>query len=282
MFARSRNLRRARAAAALAPSHPVDPAGELVGAEPIMLEGNEKRGVLLIHGFNDTPQSVADLAAALNARGWTVHAPLLPNHGRPFAMHDPGGDADAWINHARDAWIALRARVDQCVLMGQSMGGSIAVILAVEERAPDALVLVAPYLTMSPLVQAGAAIWPLARIVMPIVLSSPTGGLHDPAARARSLSSGQFTPRLVWQLLRVVHRARRALPRLGVPTLVVQSRHDYRIPNHAAESAYASIGARDKRLVWRDVGGHVLAADEGHEEVAALIAQWMEQKVARP
>jgi hypothetical protein len=58
---------------------PVGPDGIIRGAEPIAL-GSGGRGVLILHGFGDTPQSVSSLALELRAHGYTVRAPLLAGH----------------------------------------------------------------------------------------------------------------------------------------------------------------------------------------------------------
>src|SRR5450631_1753705 len=59
-----------------------DGSGIIVGAQPIQLQGARPGAVLLLHGYNDSPQSLSSMAAALNARGWSVSVPLLPGHGR--------------------------------------------------------------------------------------------------------------------------------------------------------------------------------------------------------
>ena len=40
-----------------------------------------------------------------------------------------------------------------------------------------------------------------------------------------------------------------------------------------AERAFARIGASDKRMVWREVGGHILTVDHGWNEVVADVAE---------
>ena len=99
--------------------------------------------------------------------------------------------------------------------------------------------------------------------------------IHDPAARALSLSFGTTTPRLTRELLLIADRARAALPRLKVPTIYLQSREDDRIESAVAERAFESLGAQEKRMVWLRSGGHVVAADEARDEVVRLVAEWL-------
>jgi carboxylesterase len=277
-IARGRSLRRFQALARERSARTVRPDGILEGAEPLSLDADGTRGALVLHGFNDTPQSVRALANALHQRGWSVRVPLLPRHGQSFEELAERGSAAEWVAHARDEWRALRAGCTHAVLIGQSMGGAIAVMLAAESP-PTALVLLAPYLRMSTVGRMLSHVWPLWALVTPRLFSNPLRGFRDEAARARSLGHGAYTPRLVRELRRVVDDATPALPAVQVPTLVVHSRRDYRISSSAAAWAYARLGSPSKQLVWRDGTGHVLAADAGKEEVFALVGDWLDRHV---
>jgi carboxylesterase len=252
--------------------------GVLVGAEAIQLESDGDRGVLLVHGFNDTPQSVRAMAQALHAAGWAVHVPLLPAHGRTPAVFTAEGRADAWIAALRTAWSALRARYPTAVLAGQSMGGALAVILAAEAP-PKALVLLAPYLHMRWYVRWLSWVWPLWSLVMPRLHGDPERGLLDPDARARALGGESFTPRMVAELRRVIDKARGSSPRVRAPVLTVHARRDYRISSPSALRGFARLGSVDKTLVWRNETGHVVAADRGREEVFGIVLEWLARTV---
>jgi carboxylesterase len=273
--ARRRSVRRFQALKRDLSARALRPDGIIDGAEPLALNAAGDRCALILHGFNDTPQSVRALAVALHARGWSVRVPLLPRHGRSFEELAVRGSAPEWIAHAREEWRAVRAQCSHAALIGQSMGGAIAVMLAAESP-PAALVLLAPYLRMGALARALSYVWPLWALVTPRLFANAQRGFRDAAARARSLGHGAFTPRLVRELRRVVDDAKPAAPAVKAPALVVHSRRDYRIASSAATWAYARLGSADKELVWRDGAGHVLTADAGKEEVFALVGDWLD------
>ena len=62
--------------------------GIIPGAEARTYEAPGHRSLLLIHGYNDAPRSVEDIAKTVNAAGWTVRLPLLPGHGRSLEAWD--------------------------------------------------------------------------------------------------------------------------------------------------------------------------------------------------
>lgn len=258
---------------------PVGPDGIILGAEPIALDGPTDRGVLLLHGFGDTTQSVQALACALHARGYTVRAPLLAGHGRTLAEF-AAGDAEAWMTGARVALRALRDRCSQLFLAGQSLGGALAALLVSEspELHVRALALLVPYLEMPPAVRAIAPLSPLLQAAIPYVTTHDERSIHDAEARARSLSFNATTPHLAGELLALSGRARAVLPSIAVPTLYLQARSDNRIAPAVAERAFAALGAAEKQLVWLDGCGHVIAADSSRDRVAELVTAWFDAR----
>lgn len=253
------------------------------GAGPIDLPapGAGARAALLVHGFGDTPQTLGYLAAHLSARGWAVRAPLLPGHGRTLRAFAASGAAE-WIEAARAEYAAAcdRHGADRVALVGLSMGGALASVVAAEagSRLP-ALALLAPYTAMPPSVRRVAAVAPALGLLLPYVSGRGARSIFDAGERARSLAYGHTPPHLVGELYAVVQAARAALPRVAAPALVVHSRTDHRIPEDAAARAFAALGAADKELVWLDGCGHVITVDHGRERVFAAVAAWLEARV---
>ena len=269
--ARTRHRLEARTAARLARG----PDGIVLGAEPIALDGEADRAVLLLHGFGDTPQSVAGVARALHAAGWTVRAPLLPGHGRSLADFAASG-ADAWLRAARAELAALRATHRTVALVGQSMGGALAVALAAESRDVAAVVLLAPYLAMPALPRVVGRAHPVVGLLLPwIDADGAERSIHDPAALAASRGYGATTPRLIGELRRVWARADAALGAVRAPTRVVLSRQDNRVDARAAAAAVARLGCAERDLVWLEECGHVVAVDRERERVFALTGEWL-------
>lgn len=253
------------------------PDGVVEGASPIRLDGSSRRAALMVHGFGDTPQTLAYLADHLHSRGWTVRVPLLPSHGR-LLKEAARGRAGAWIACAREEYALLRAGYDSVVVIGLSMGGALSCIIAAEEP-PPALVLLAPYLSMPRSIRLAASTYRLWAPLVPYVAGRGEASVQDPRERALSRSAGYTTGRLLRELNKVASRAQDALPSITSPTLVVHSREDNRIPVDAAIRSYARLGAVEKELVWRDRTGHVITVDYGREEIFQLVEKWLDRHV---
>jgi len=253
---------------------PLDADGVVRGAAALHLEAESlDRAVLVLHGFNDTPQSMAHLARRLHAAGYSVMVPRLPGHGRALRDMAHEAFAAAWLAHVRTCHDTLRARHARVYLCGQSMGGALAVLQAVAHPDTPALALLAPFLGMDERLQWQARLSALS----PAPYFKSTGGersIHDPDARRQALGPGIVTSRMLRGLRQVALRAERALPRVSVPTLYLQSRHDNRIAFARAERCYAEIGAREKHAEWLEGSGHILSADYERDLVADRVLSW--------
>lgn len=254
---------------------PTGPDGIIRGAEPISLDGGE-RAVLVLHGFADTPQSLAYFARELHHRGWTVRVPLLSGHGRTLQAFSTSRSED-WISDARLAYQALRTRHGIVVVVGQSMGGALATILASEIPDLPAVVLLAPYLSVPSTIRRLTRVHRLWSALMPWVRSRGDRSILDPGEAAQVLGYGYTTPRLLGELGKIVRRGRNAAPLVSAPTLVIQSRDDNRIPREAAERAFALFRAAEKAILWTEGNAHVVSVDYGREHVAQAAAEWLER-----
>ena len=238
-----------------------------------MQEGSPS-GVLLLHGFGDTPQTLGLLARHLHAAGHDVLAPLLPGHGRNVQAFMTSRRAD-WLACARSELARMTASHESVALVGLSMGGALAVPLASGNRDVSSLTLISPYLEM-PLATriAAASHWVWSRAAGVRVSRNPRSIL-DPDERARNLGYGVYSGRLLYELWRVAAAAGRSLPDVIAPTLLVQSRADPRIAPGVAERAIAKVGASEKRLVWAESGGHIITVDYGRDRVFDEVGAWI-------
>lgn len=243
--------------------------GVVEGAESFTLRGTNGRALLLLHGSGDTPRTLRYLGERLNAAGYTVHAPLLPGHGRsPHAFSRVS--AAAYLNAARHAYEELQAESQWVGVVGLSMGGALAAQIAAHSPTLRVLVLLAPYLIAPRHVEWTARTswaWGL------LVRFLPGGGersVHDPVAQGDSRAYGVFPPRALRALVATAHAGRRALPRVRAPTLVVNSREDNRIPMALAERATETLSAPAERH-WVSGCGHVITVDYCKDAVADLV-----------
>ena len=103
-------------------------------AEPFSFEGNDI-GVLVVHGFTGSTQSMRYLGEGLHRRfGFSVVGPRLPGHGTSPDDMETTGYLD-WMGEAERALHELAKRKSKVFVTGLSMGGTLTLNLAA--RFPD-------------------------------------------------------------------------------------------------------------------------------------------------
>lgn len=97
--------------------------------------GRSSVGVLVLHGFTGTPASMGGVTDAMIASDLHVELPRLPGHGTTIDDMLTTGWTD-WASAATAAHDALAERAEQIVIVGQSMGATLALALALALDAP--------------------------------------------------------------------------------------------------------------------------------------------------
>ncbi len=96
-------------------------------------------GVLLIHGFTSSPEQMLPYAQELNKYGITCLLPRLSGHENlPDSLAHV--KAEDWLQDAENGFNQLRNEVENVVIAGHSLGGTLALYLAQHHTREDGLI----------------------------------------------------------------------------------------------------------------------------------------------
>lgn len=234
----------------------------LPGAEPFQHDGGDI-GALLCHGLTGTPQSLRPWGEHLAAAGLTVRLPRLPGHGTRWEDLNRTSWPD-WYAAVDRPFCELRGRCSTVVVMGLSMGGTLALRLAEEHgSAVDGLVLVNPSLRSADL---RLRALPLLKRLVP---SLPAIGDDIKRADRTELAYDRTPLRAVDSLRDLWRRVVADLGTVTAPLLVYRSEEDHVVGPESLQlllGAVSSAGVTSRTLAN---SYHVATLDNDAAEIFA-------------
>ncbi|WP_372801535.1 alpha/beta hydrolase [Paracoccus seriniphilus] len=239
---------------------------------PFYLKGS-RTGVLLLHGFTSTPQSVAHVGRALHeATGATLSVPLLAGHGKtPEALAQTG--YRAWLASAESALARLRGDCDRIVVGGLSLGGTIALNLAIR----------------------------FADQVDRVVTINGSTGLYRPDQVAnlfcdqpdrfqrgigsdichpdrREICYDEIPFATMHERFVLTCATGAMLPRLTQPVLIFQSRTDHVVAPENGLRIMRDVGSAEVSLHWLERSFHVATLDHDRDLIVQKTAAFIDAK----
>jgi carboxylesterase len=190
------------------------------GCEPWSADGGP-HGVLVLHGFTGSPQSVRSLAEAVHRAGFAVELPLLPGHGT--SVDDMLTTSwDDWSSAAEAAYQSLAERVEEVVVAGLSMGGSLTLWLATRHPEIPGIVCINPAVQIAPEMVDG-----IRQMVEGGVDRIPAigGDVADPAEREKAYDATPLRPLL--SLAEAAETTIGDLASITCPVLLLTSPQDH-------------------------------------------------------
>lgn len=198
---------------------------------------------LLIHGFMGTPLELRPLASELYQAGWTVQGLLLPGFGAQFDTLFTRQWTE-WTNATHRAVKELQSEQRSVVVIGYSMGASVAINVAAE-TAVDGLVLIAPFWRLGSNGQ--RVIWQIFKRLVPQMQLFKKADFSDPRINEffsktipeldvtdpqvqHTIRQLRVPARFIDQIIGLGQAAKQASAKMSVPTHIVQGTKDEAVP----------------------------------------------------
>lgn len=247
----------------------------LAGAEPFEYPGRPEIGALLVHGFTGTPREMRPVGAALAEAGIGSIGVLLRGHGtHPDDML--GYRYTDWIEDVEAGLARLLERHERAVLIGLSMGGTLALNVAARHAADRR---VAGLVTLAATLRLHDWRLGLAGILTRLVKWQGWGqpSIKDRSAWDGHLGYRRFRTRSVLELLALMTETRARLADVTQPILIVHARADRVVPPANATLVYEGVSSPDREIIFLDNCYHVVTVDYEAAQVNARIVQFVER-----
>ncbi|KIL72406.1 alpha/beta hydrolase [Bacillus badius] len=234
------------------------------GAESFYFEGSEI-GILLSHGFIGTPQSVRFLGEELAKQGFTVLAPRLKGHGTHYLDMEPCTHED-WYKSLKQGYLQLKKRGKRVFVMGQSMGGTLALKLAAEHKDIEGIVTINAALTLPAFEYLKAS--PAPRFIKEGAPDIKKEGVQE-------ITYEQAPVRAIRELQKLMAELPPIIGRVSIPALCIKSMTDHVVPPENTVFIYRALASENKQLVTLPNSYHVASMDYDKELIAEQSARFI-------
>jgi len=242
------------------------------GAEPSLLCAGPT-SCLLLHGFTANPEEMKFLTEDLHGRGHTVLNVRLSGHGttpRDLALTR----WTDWLLSVEDGLDLLRGLSEQTVLIGQSMGGMIALTAAAQYPVDGVVAISTPYFGF-PRMQIL-----LAQLMGVLGMTAHKQVKEHPELGQRREADypayARYPVRIIVELAKLQKTMRVSLPQVKAPVLVIQSHQDMGGMDDL-ERIYTTLGSTRKEKLWLDGFDHSVVRDEKRQVVFNAIGEFLKK-----
>lgn len=246
------------------------------GAEAFAFEGNDI-GVLVVHGFTGSTQSMRYLGEGLHRRfGFSVVGPRLPGHGTSPDDMATTGYLD-WMGEAERALRELAGRRKKVFVTGLSMGGTLTLNLAA--RCPELVTAIAPIAAAAGLLtEAFAGVLAM----NPAPDRIPGIGSDIKAPGVKELAYEEVPVPCMREISVLISLTRDLMHKIVCPTLVIHSREDHIVPPANALEVVKTIAADDVRLLWLRNSYHVATLDNDKDLIVDRVGTFFAEMAKTP
>jgi len=243
----------------------------------------QPHGILILHGFASSLDSVKDLKAPLERLHLPVRMPVLRGHGGTTPEDLRGVTWHDWVSDAEAALRALMVEVDKVIIVGHSMGGLLALTLAANCReCVDSIVLAAAAIDLSNPLAPHRSLNFLQPLVGRLFQRwSLTPVYTDKKQRAGDTNYHWAPMDAIRSFLEYTEVTRSRLKEVQAPVLILQSHKDSTISEECPEIIRAGISTPEKqvRIQWFELSEHEMFRDCERQAVIETIVDYVMERV---
>jgi len=239
-------------------------------------------GVLIIHGFASSLDSVKEIKVPLESMGILTRIPTLRGHGQKSPEALRGVHWHDWVADAEVALQSLLAEVERVIIVGHSMGGLIALTLAADhEDSVDSIVLAAAAVQLASPLAHGRPLHFLVPLILRLFTKWPLPPIYADRELAKYDTNYHWAPMdSITSFLEFAEVTSCRLQEVKVPTFIIQSRKDTTVLPKSAEIIYNSISTpvEQKRIMWLELTDHEMFRDCEKNIIVGAIENYVRER----
>lgn len=240
-------------------------------------------GILLVNGFSSTPENFRHLVPHIEALGLPYRSPTLRGHGAETPDALRGVEWKEWLTDGENALRELLTETEKVIVVGHSMGGWIALHLAIDhsDKIDSIIIAGASTRTVSPL-GPGRPLHFLVPLIVKLVQKWDSPPVYADQALAQSEPAYRWIPTESFvQLFGFMKATRKRYSEFNKPILILHSKKDTANSPEGAQILYESVATPkdQKRLVWFEKTEHSMFLDSEREEVNRTVVEYVKERI---
>ena len=243
-------------------------------------------GVLIIHGFTATLDSVNSLVEPLEKLHLHVSVPVLKGHGEPSPERLRGVTWRDWMQDAEAAFKDLAGKVGKVFVIGHSMGALIALNLAAKYQGNqlDSVVLAAPAFRLVSMLGPGRPLNFLAPLLQTFIKSWDLNvAFSDRDNKSRSVHYLWAPTDAIMSFFDFISFTESRLHDIRCPLLILHNRKDQTVTQGSTDIVFQGVSTQtsDKDVVWLERSEHQMFCDCEKKEAIDSIVKFIQSRIGR-
>lgn len=232
-------------------------------------------GVLVIHGFTGSPLEMQPAVDLLKEQGFSVYQVRLAGHGSKPELLNLTTYQD-WYESARYGWFLLKRNCRKVFVMGESMGGLVAVTVAGLNRADGAILL-------SPCIKMRSNTTALSPFLSRFIKMLPKFEAGDWSNDLKDIYYDRWPVKGIYQLLMFTRYAKSNMDKFNFPMIGFQFKNDMVVSGRATKEFFENAPSGDKTYVEfpdKKMTNHILVSEKNiyREEMFINIVNWLNER----
>ncbi|MFC1663289.1 alpha/beta hydrolase [Patescibacteria group bacterium] len=236
-----------------------------------------KEGVLLVHGFSGTIDTLRPLGNYLFSQGYTVHGVRLAGHGENVdALAET--NVNDWLESVRQGIIELKKICDDITIVGDSMGGNLALKICLENKEINKLIL------LGTPIQVHGQWWK--QIFIPLITPFKKyynkSWVKNDDQRREHVESGSYLKvslKAFISAMKLFNQTKKVVPQVTLPVLMIYSKKDEVIKPDSADYIFKNLGSKNKKLFWITDSVHHPQDSAKREQIYSKIYHFLKSNI---
>ncbi|PLX71025.1 MAG: hypothetical protein C0602_03050 [Denitrovibrio sp.] len=232
-------------------------------------------GILIIHGFTGSPLEMQPVAEFLQEQGYTTYQVRLAGHGSKPENLNLTTYKD-WYESARYGYFVLKRTCRKVFVMGESMGGLVALSVAGLNFA-DGAILLAPCIKMR------SRITNLSPFLSRFIKMLPKFEVADWSNDLSDIYYDKWPVVGIYQLLMYTRYIEANMDKFDFPVIAFQFINDAVVSGKATRDFIAKAPSADKEYFEfpdKKMHNHILASEKNvyRSEMFTRIGDWLKER----